>query len=276
MTTILFTKRSTWEQHHMDLEHEPKLAKTMTKASLKRLHAAHLQHKAAVDATQEELRRLKVKFWRVNGAEIAFKAKPGDQVVCVGGDGTVLSASHHCGEDVDLMAINSNPGMSFGRLCNAQIQDLKCLTKKSRVTLVPRMRITVDGAVVNKRVLNDVLFSDSCPAAMTRVLDGQTRYACSGLWIGTGAGSTGALKSSGGKVLTVQSKMLQTVVREPFNHSSTRALRMIRPMFRFRSKTVDATLYLDGSFLRVPVGFDQVMEFTLSPEPLRMIGPPLR
>lgn len=260
----------------MELDNDPQIARTMTKASLKRLHSSHLRHKAAVDATVQELKRHRLKPWWINGAEIAFKARPGDQVVCVGGDGTVLSASHHCGEGVDLISINSNPETSFGRLCNAQVSDLACLTKKSRVTLIPRMRLTVDGAIIHNRVLNDVLFSDSCPAAMTRVLEGRTRYACSGIWVSTGAGSTGALKSAGGKVLTVRSKMLQTVVREPFNHSSKRALKMIRPMFRFRSKTVDATLFLDGSFLRVPVGFDQVMEFTLSPEPLRMVGPPLQ
>ena len=259
----------------MDLDRDPKIAKTMTKASLKRLHTAHLRHKATVDAVQEELKRLNLKPWWVNGAEISFIAKPGDRVVCVGGDGTVLSASHHCGEGVELISINSNPEMSFGRLCNAKIQDLSCLTKKTKATLIPRMRITVDGAVVHNRVLNDALFSDSCPAAMTRVTDGATRYSCSGLWIGTGAGSTGALKSAGGDVLDIRSRKLQTVVREPFNHASDRALKMTRSMFRFRSKTVDATLYLDGTFLRVPVGFDQVMEFTLSPEPLRMIGPHL-
>lgn len=272
MTLILFTKRSTWEQYHMD----PDMGGSIDKRALTRLYTSHLLHRAVVDEVQHTLKFLKLKFWCINGAEIAFTTKPGDQVICVGGDGTVLSASHHCGAGVTLMGINSNPQSSFGKLCNSKVADIeRALAKKSRVTEVPRMQVSVSGQVVHRRVLNDALFSDSCPAAMTRFTEGQTRYACSGMWIGTGAGSTGALKSAGGKVMSIRSHQLQTVIREPFNHNATRALKMLRPKFTFVSKTVDATLFLDGSFLRVPVGFDQAMEFTLSPEPLLMVGPPL-
>jgi NAD kinase len=257
---------------------DPELYGSIDRASLRRLHDSHLRHRATVDEVTKELQRHRAKHWLINGADIAFTTKPGDVVICVGGDGTVLSASHHCGEGVDLMAINSDPVHSAGRFCNAVTLDVRHATdKKRKVSLIPRMQIEVDGQVVNGRVLNEALFSDSCPAAMTRVAQGKTRYACSGLWIGTGAGSTGAIQSAGGEVMPIRSRHLQTVVREPCGiERGKRALHWKRPRFEFVSKTVDATLFLDGSFLRVPVGFDQKMLFTLSPEPLRMIGPALK
>jgi NAD+ kinase len=270
MTTILVTKRSVWEQYNRERE----LFGNISKASLKRMHDSHLRHRRMVDEVAGELKRLKIKYWLVEGADISFKTQPGDEVVCVGGDGTVLSSSHNCGPGVDLMAINSDPLLSKGRLCNAIFADVRhILDKKRKVTLIPRMQVEVDGQVVSKRVLNEALFSHTCPAAMTRFSEGKTRYACSGMWVGTGAGSTGAIKSAGGEVLPIGSKLLQAVIREPFDHPDGKTISTVDHKFKFTSKTADATLYLDGPFLRVPVGFDQTMRFTQSPEPLRMIGP---
>ena len=133
--------------------------------------------------------------------------------------------------------------------------------------------MTLDKQGVSRRVLNEALFSHTCPAAMTRVAPpGKLRYNCSGLWVGTGAGSTGAIRSSGGKVLPIRSKMLQTVVREVCSESETGSLVWVNDKFTFTSLTPDATLYLDGPFLRVPVGFEQVMRFEVSDEPLPMVG----
>jgi NAD+ kinase len=217
----------------------------------------------------------------IEGAETPFEAAPGDVVITVGGDGTFLSASHHVGLGTFIMGINSDPVLSKGNFCNvltkrdAEKTLYRALCQRlAKPILIPRMMVKVDGHVVQRRVLNEALFSHSCPAAMTRFgLRGLKEIvACSGMWVGTGAGSTGALRSAGGRVMPLQSKVLQTVVREPFA-PKVGPVTAYKSKFEFVSKTADATIYLDGPFLRVPVGFDQTMSFSISPEPLAMVGP---
>lgn len=53
--------------------------------------------------------------------------------------------------------------------------------KSAKTSTVSRMSVEVDGLEVSKRVLNEALFSHSCPAAMTRMVFEAKRYDCSGL-----------------------------------------------------------------------------------------------
>lgn len=271
MTVILVTKRTVWEQVQDDLGTEG-----LDFASVIRMRASHEAHYTTLQAVLEELARLKIKPWVVEGAGIDFVARPGDVVVCCGGDGTVLSASHRCGPGVRLMAINSDPERSKGRFCSSGVKDLERLQHKiAAVTLISRMAVFVNEELVSARVLNEVLFSHACPAAMTRVMIGTDLYRCSGLWVGTAAGSTGALKSAGGEILPITNPTLQAIVREPFEPTLEQQVRFNALGFTLVNKTSDATLYLDGPFLRVPVRFDQAVRCSNSPEPLEMIGPAL-
>lgn len=273
---ILVKKRSAWEQYHANGENVGKLLL----ATRVRMENSHRRHTKTVQCISEALEALRVKPWVIEGPEVQFKTAPGDLVITVGGDGTVLSASHNIGPKSFLFAVNSDPVLSRGRFCNiySRKSDLtkalqRVLSNKRKVTLIPRMAVQVDKQVVSRRVLNEALFSHTCPAAMTRVAPpGKLRYACSGLWIGTGAGSTGAIRSAGGKVLPIHSKQLQTVVREVCDPEETGSLIWENKTFTFTSLTSDGTLFLDGPFLRVPVRFEQVMRFEISDEPLSMVG----
>jgi NAD+ kinase len=275
MTLIFVTKRTAWEQYQAHRE----AFGSINGPSLKRMRDSHDRHTQTVEFVLKALDSLRVTPWVIEGAETLFQAQPGDTVLTVGGDGTFLSASHNIGPEVGIMGINSDPKLSRGRFCsvlsptNANRVLKKVVWKRRRKFLVPRMSVKVDGLEVSRRILNEALFSHSCPAAMTRVMAGKTRYACSGLWVGTAAGSTGAIRSAGGKVLPLRSPLLQTVVREPCELETTGHIVLCKKRFEFVSKVGDATLYFDGPFLRVPVGFDQKMTFELSSEPLVMVGP---
>lgn len=276
MKVILVKKHSAWEQYLVSPDQFGKLSPV----SRLRMEGSHERHMRTVNLTRTVLHELGVKPWIVDGAGQQFKAGHGDLVITVGGDGTVLAASHNIGPKSFLFAINSDPVLSRGRFCQVfekkhlLVRALRrALSDERKVTLIPRMAVTLGKQVVSRRVLNEALFSHTCPAAMTRVAPpGKLRYNCSGLWVGTGAGSTGAIRSSGGKVLPIRSKMLQTVVREVCSESETGSLVWVNDKFTFTSLTPDATLYLDGPFLRVPVGFEQVMRFEVSDEPLPMVG----
>jgi NAD+ kinase len=144
-----------------------------------------------------------------------------------------------------------------------------------------RMRFSINGRVVSRRVLNEALFCHETPAAASRYL---LRYGkkeeaqlSSGFWVGTAAGSTGALHSAGGDLLPLGSKKLELVVREPFKGGGER-YRMTKVFVKdgeeivVTSKMRDACVFLDGPFQRTPVRLGDRLAFAASNEPLNVLG----
>jgi len=98
----------------------------------------------------------------------------------------------------------------------------------------------------------------------------------------TAAGSTGAARSAGGKVLPFASSKLQLVVREPYlelrRHPRPAPLELGRLVFEppdsllLTSKMADARLYLDGPYRQIPVGLGDRVVCSVSDEPLTVFG----
>src|SRR5260370_6464844 len=82
----------------------------------------------------------------------AFRIEGGcDLVVVVGGDGTLLGASHGVGPGVPLLGVNSSPNYSVGFFCgakkgNARAAIAAALAGKLRRTELARMRVELNGA----------------------------------------------------------------------------------------------------------------------------------
>lgn len=267
---VVVVKRSSWSQRVSSGEPLPAGWKRKALAS-------HKQQQRIRDRVLDLIRGFGVKPWIVEGAETAFNARGADLVVSVGGDGTLLSASHYVGKE-PLLGINNDPGRSEGHFCVDTSDDLSRTLEQALkdpcTHSVTRMRVSVGRRVVADRVLNEALFSHTCPAAMTRFQLGSYKYACSGVWVGTGAGSTGALASAGGEAMPLSAHKLQAVIREPFKEYDGNVIRYQSRSIRLTSLTDDATLYLDGPFLRVPVGLEDVVVFDRSPSPLNLVMNP--
>jgi len=95
--------------------------------------------------------------------------------------------------------------------------------------------------------------------------------------VGTAAGSTAAQRSAGGRVLPLTSRALQLVVREPYAAPGERfeLLRaVVDPPGRIvvKSKMLEACMFLDGPYKRVDLALGEQTVFSLSPEPLTVIG----
>lgn len=282
----LMVKRSAWRIHLEDRP-DPKLQRLVDERdeTVVPLLAAHEQHESTVREVREAL--------AVVGAETAFIHRTGepfsaaglDLVVTVGGDGTLLSASHYV-DSVPILAINSAPSHSVGFFCGAaRGEALKAITAAMRGTLrrtvLTRMQVSVNGAVVAARVLNEALFCHASPAATSRYIvrfdDVEEQQKSSGFWIGPAAGSTAAQRSAGGRVLPLTSKQLQLVVREPYTpHSESYELRqaLIPPGQELvvRSKMHDAKLFFDGPDSSIDLGFGDAIGFTQAPQSLTVLG----
>lgn len=252
---------------------------------VQRLRRAHEDHVATIALARRTLAALGVR------AVFRFRSdlrctEDFDLVLTLGGDGTLLWASHIVGRATPMLAINTAPRDSVGFFCAAGPRELgdviaDALRGRARATELTRMRVDCDGVTVSHRVLNDALFCHACPAATSRYIAVHGRVSeeqkSSGMWVGPAAGSTAAQRSAGGRVLPLDSPCIQFVVREPYEPTgvSYRLRRgVVAPggVLELRSKIRDGRLYLDGPHVGHAVDFGSVARMLASDEPLTLLG----
>jgi NAD+ kinase len=249
-----------------------------------RLLRAHEDHNATMDLARSLLSQLGAK------AVFRYRSDPSsteecDLVLTLGGDGTLLWASHRVGR-VPMLAINTAPLDSVGYYCAGQRDNLgdvlrDALRGRLRATQLTRMQVSLDDEVVSNRVLNDILFAHECPAATTRytLMLGRKHeeQKSSGLWVGPGAGSTAAQASAGGEVFSATAKKLQFVAREPYRGNGvtqklTQGFVSAQQTLRVKSGIRAGRLYVDGPHLARVVDIGSVLSLRVSKEPLTLLG----
>jgi NAD+ kinase len=201
----------------------------------------------------------------------------------VGGDGTLLAASHHVGAGV-VLGVNSAPRDSVGHFCATDRRGFPAVLRRLiagtlRPHAVSRLQVALDGRVWQGRILNDVLVCHESPAATTRYEIGargrREVHRSSGLWVATAAGSTAAVRSAGGRVLPLRSRRLQFRVRELYREPG-RAYRLTRGILSSDTLTVisrmpEGRLYADGARLTRRFPFGMRASFRIGDEPLRLV-----
>lgn len=253
-----------------------------TVARLRSTHEAHLQ---TIDEVSAALAALDARVTEIPDQPRDLRASKYDLVLTVGGDGTLLRASHFV-VDVPILGVNSAPGSSVGFFCGAARGGAldairRGLDGRLPSAVLARMRVTRNGRTVAKRVLNDALYCHASPAATSRYIVELGRvveeHKSSGFWIGPAAGSTAAQRSAGGRILPLTSQDLQLVIREPYTplgeHYDLR-VDLVKPhqSLRVRSKMREGVMFFDGPEESVRFEFGDVIEFCRSDEPLTLLG----
>ncbi|MBW2188219.1 MAG: NAD(+) kinase [Deltaproteobacteria bacterium] len=242
---------------------------------------------------QQTLRQAKTAL-RDLGARAVLRYRPEplpeegawDLIVTLGGDGTLLWASHLADSSTPMIAINSAPDTSVGYFCAGDGHNVHevlgaALAGQLKSSRLARMRVEVGGNVISTRVLNDALYCHESPAATSRYIidyDGdQERQMSSGVWAGPAAGSTAAIRSAGGKVLPTGSQKIQFVVREPYRGVDNK-YRLVKGMvapgeaLEITSRMTKGRIFLDGTQKVYSVGIGDRIRITLSDEPLTLLG----
>jgi NAD+ kinase len=286
-------KKSSWRKW-VEEERDARIAALLEARdeSVRRMRPGHIDHMEAVEEVKRVLGALGAKVeWHDRPHDFRVKGRC-DLVVTVGGDGTLLAASHGIGPGVPLLGVNSSPNHSVGFFCAAKkgavAQVLSSALRGSLAGLeLTRMRIELNGKGLTDRVLNEALFCHLSPAATSRytlrLLDSRGRTAAeeeqksSGIWIGPSAGSTAAQRSAGGRVLPLASPDLQYVVREPYRPRGgsprmTRGLVVLGQALAVKSKMRQSRIFIDGEHLAHDVTIGDVVVFRRSDEPLIVLG----
>lgn len=283
---IVVVKRSSYSRFVED-EGDPRAKQLLRKKdpSVARWLVSHREHTRTVEAVIDALDRLGARALVLRRAHAAFDAADAALVVAVGGDGTLLAASHNVG-NTPILGVNSAPAFSVGFFCSAQRKNIQrtlgdALEGRLDSLTLTRMSVALNGRERSRRVLNEALYCHLSPAATSRYLLSHRRVCepqkSSGFWLGPAAGSTAALHSAGGRVLPLRSKKLQVVVREPYAPAGTR-YRLLRftvspgEKLEAQSMMQDACMFLDGPYRQIGVSLGDVATFRVSPEPLRVLG----
>lgn len=284
---IAYLEKRTALQAFVEGENQRRLSGLLKRrdVTVARMQATHDSHVATAREVLRVLEAVGALVTDLSMFREDVRADDFDLCVTVGGDGTLLRASHSI-HDVPILGINSAPLTSVGFFCGADRSTAQSAIEAALRNALPgtklaRMKVTVAGKIVANRVLNDALFCHASPAATSRYilqLDGVVEeQKSSGFWIGPAAGSTAAQLSAGGKVLPLQSRDLQLVVREPYApHGERYTLRrvLIRDGERLivRSKMRSSVLFFDGPDERTCPRFGDQITFAAAKEPLLLLG----
>lgn len=210
-------------------------------------------------------------------------------VVSVGGDGTLLTASHHL-TAARLLGVNSAPRDSVGYLAlarRATIARVLAAIAGGRLRPLPvtRLAVTLDGVRLPEVGLNDVLIAHQLPAATSRYLLRAGRrseaHRSSGLWVSTAAGSTAGIHSSGGAVMPLRSRRLQFRARELYRRPGVEhrlASGYLAPGEELvvESQMESGWLFIDGSRVSYRFPFGARAQIRALREPLLLFADPRR
>ncbi|HEY4594299.1 MAG TPA: NAD(+)/NADH kinase [Thermoanaerobaculia bacterium] len=228
---------------------------------------------ASVDALEPQARRLL--------ARARF-------VITVGGDGTLLAASHWVTR-AGLLGVNSAPRSSVGYLTSTRratvARDLARIAKGELLPqAVSRIEVELDG----KRLLpalNDVLVAHEQPAATSRYRLRLGRRAeehrSSGLWVSTPTGSTAGIRSAGGQPMSLGEHRLQFRARELYRVKGRSAA--LESGFVEEGQTLEVEsamqegwLFIDGARLATRFPFGARATFRVAEQPLLLFADPTR
>lgn len=240
-------------------------------------------HGRALKDVEAALRTAGCKVKRVYRARLTSSHCRGRLLVTVGGDGTLLDASHKVegGDDGAAVGVNSDTARSTGFLCAADAASFpalldEILSGRLQPTPVRRLAGSVDGKALPFPVLNDLLISHKNPAQTSKYIvehNGVLEdHKSSGAWICTATGSTAAMSSAGGEIQALDDTRLHWRVRElfrepPSDRQDARALWQLADFFfdgddkvidevAVTSKMREGRVWLDGPYTSVdlPMG----------------------
>lgn len=278
MEVVVVTKTSNFEIHGGAIQAQVTLGhvKSETLSALKESHEEHYQ---ALKTLRAELLRRGVSI-REYDRNVLWQLTPETGAVfAVGGDGTLLAASHRMDDKVPLIGIRSSSS-SVGYLCagdQAHIAALVDHVMSGTLPVLERARLQAwvyDTRAQMKRltvpVLNDFLYTNSNPCATTRyelqLGEAQEVHRSSGIWFATATGSTGGIGAAGGKKESPEEKRFQYFVRELYRQEGAK-FQLTHGFFdpdrqgmRVENLCDNAVLALDGQRELIPLAYGDHFE----------------
>ncbi len=281
---LLLYKRSAYKIYFQDKKNSFKnLDRKFLKNEMAHFERSHDEHYDALHQIQRILYTLGAPFTDCyRGNKIDYSKF--DLVITVGGDGTFLEAARHIVHQ-PIIGVNSAPDYSVGRFCAATVTNFEKIVRKvldgsAQYGQLQRLQLEVKDIKLKVNVLNDVLISHQNPAMLCRYY--LTLNSCkeeqrsSGVWVATAVGSTGAIHSSGGKVLDQFDKRYQYMPRELYAGRGTQyklkgGICSRNQILNIVSLMRNGMLYVDGAHHKYSFPFGAHLKLSNSPNSLKTV-----
>jgi NAD+ kinase len=247
-----------------------------------RFEETHRKHFECLRLVEHVLKRSGLSYHKIcRGRPIDYTRF--DLIITVGGDGTFLEAARSVKKQA-ILGVNSDPSWSVGRFCCADANTFegilkKYLSRSASVKKFARIELQVRKHVIP--VLNDILVCHHNPAAMSRyyLSIGTTKeeQKSSGIWIATAAGSSGGIKSAGGRQLPAVSDKIQYRPRELYRGNGGRSYKLKGGVLPSSAKITATSLiregfvFVDGSHVSFPFDFGETIRVARSAHPLKVV-----
>ncbi|KAI7728147.1 hypothetical protein M8C21_017567 [Ambrosia artemisiifolia] len=265
-------------------------------------------HKDAIEFCKNVLQRKSIDWDATFRSNLSQSIRNVDLVVTLGGDGTLLQASHLLDDSIPLLGVNSDPTQpqevqemgnefdatrSTGYLCASTVKNFEqilsnILEGQTTPFELSRMSIHVNSTPLSTYALNDILIAHPCPASASRFSfrirkdDGSSsplvNCRSSGLRVSTAAGSSAAMLSAGGFPMPILSKDLQYMVREPISREAACLSLMhgtIKPKHTMDIDwyTKDGLIFIDGSHPVHPIRHGDTIQVSSDAPSLKIFLP---
>lgn len=268
MKALLVYKKSTYDFYVNENN-----GVNLSDSDIKTLKDSHDKNETSINETEDALRSLGIDYRKTYRAESFDKNsfESIDLVIAVGGDGTFLEASRIVYDNNMILGVNSDPEKSYGHYCVANrsniLQALNSIVDKTADVQVSwRLSFKIDDKCYRFPAMNDLLIHHSCPAGLTRYIitvnDNEEEHFCSGLWVSSPSGSTGAIRSFGGPLLddgdcalAYQTFGLNRSKKKRYEYSSG-----ITNKVKIVSKMREGKIFVDGQHIQIDFPYNTVLE----------------
>jgi NAD+ kinase len=283
MVVLIVTKTTNYELHGAVIEAKVAQGRVHPDA-LVRLKVAHDDHYATLANLHQALIANKLAWDQVSRDFPRPWSKAYDLVLTVGGDGTLLAATHQMAAGGLVAGIRSSLS-SVGFLCcasPAEVTDLVRAIADGKIKAAAAHRVKAQitrsdggGSFETEPVLNDFLYANASPAATTRYqveLNGVFEtHRSSGLWVATATGSTAAILAAGGDRRPAGEALFQYRFRELYKLGL--AVPEIegglfdpdRELLEIENRCPNAILATDGQHGCIELGYGDMVRFLRAP-----------
>lgn len=205
-----------------------------------------------------------------------------DLVIAIGGDGTVLSASHYL-LDAPLLAVNLEPQTSVGALTTLSLKELpkklnQIKSNDYETEKLERIEVSINDCPIDHLALNEVFIGNEKSYLISKYIlefkNKKEKQLSSGIIFSTGTGSTAWFYSAGGKPFPKESKFIKMIVREPY-HSKLLKFNIINEEIKegeeIKVTPSTASILAVDSIREYKLNPSDVISLKISPHPLRRI-----
>ncbi|MDD3375098.1 MAG: NAD(+)/NADH kinase [Candidatus Omnitrophica bacterium] len=251
-------------------------------SEMARFRLMHAEHYKTLDEVERVLKSMDIQYKKTYRKD-NIDYRQHDFIVTVGGDGTFLQAARELKKE-KILGVNSDPDRSVGRFCGCTKGNFKTIfnqifSGEKKATSIARLSISSKKHKKIWQAANDVLICDQNPATMSRYVlnaNGIKEYQrSSGVWFSTSAGSTGAIRSAGGRAIKLSSEQFLYQPRELYyckNHKyqlKGGLLNFSYPVF-VKSSMDDGVIYFDGAHCCATFRFGDKIRISKSRYPLKV------